>query len=188
MTMEFRWLAHYEPGVAHRVTVPDSTVHQLLVDAAARFPDHTAVRMVLRYLPLGLRVQARLSYAELNRQSDRFAAALVKLGLSKGSRVSLMLPNIPQLVVAYFGVLKAGAIVVNTNPTYPAHELVPLLRSAGAATIVTLSGLYDRVLEIQPQTAIQHIILTDIPDMVGQPFRSTVAKQVRFDGLLDATC
>jgi long-chain acyl-CoA synthetase len=184
MTMEFRWLAHYEPGVAHRVTVPDCTVHQLLVDAAARFPDHTAVRMVLRYLPLGLRVQARLSYAELNRQSDRFAAALVKLGLSKGSRVSLMLPNIPQLVVAYFGVLKAGAIVVNTNPTYPAHELVPLLRSAGAATIVTLSGLYDRVLEIQPQTAIQHIILTDIPDMVGQPFRSTVAKQVRAGGLM----
>ena len=98
------------------------------------------------------------SYTELNRLSDRFAAALVKLGVSKGSRVSLMLPNIPQLVIAYFGVLKAGAIVVNTNPTYPAHELAPLLRSAGAETIVTLSGLYDRVLEIQPTTAIKTII------------------------------
>ena len=186
MTMDFRWFAHYEPGVAHSVAVPDTTVHQLLVDSTARFPNHTAVRMVLRYLPLGLKVQATLSYAELNRLSDRFAAALVKLGVSKGSRVSLMLPNIPQLVIAYFGVLKAGAIVVNTNPTYPAHELAPLLRSAGAETIVTLSGLYDRVLEIQPTTAIKTIILTDIPETIGRLFRNTVAKQVRASGMMKA--
>ena len=184
MTMEFRWLAHYEPGVAHSVDVPDTTVHQLLADLTARFPDRTAVRMVLRYLPLGLKVEAKLSYAELNRLSDRFAAALVNLGVSKGSRVSIMLPNIPQMVIAYFGVLKAGAIVVNTNPTYPAHELEPLLRSAGAETIVTLSGLYDRVLEIQPNTAIKNIILTDIPETIGRLFRNTVAKQVRASGMM----
>ena len=186
MTMEFRWLAHYEPGVAHSVDVPDTTVHQLLADSTARFPDRTAVRMVLRYLPLGLKVEATLSYAELNRLSDRFAAALVNLGVSKGSRVSIMLPNIPQMVIAYFGVLKTGAIVVNTNPTYPAHELEPLLRSAGAETIVTLSGLYDRVLEIQPNTAIKTIILTDIPETIGRPFRNTVAKQVRASGMMKA--
>ena len=184
MTSEYRWLAHYEPGVAHSVDVPDTTVHQLLADSTARFPDRTAVRMVLRYLPLGLKVQATLSYAELNRLSDRFAAALVNLGVGKGSRVSIMLPNIPQMVIAYFGVLKAGAIVVNTNPTYPAHELEPLLRSAGAETIVTLSGLYDRVLEIQPNTAIKTIILTDIPETIGRPFRNTVAKQVRASGMM----
>jgi long-chain acyl-CoA synthetase len=184
MTTDYCWLAHYEPGVAHRVTIPDITVHQVLVNAAAKFPERIAVRMVLRYLPLGLKVQARLSYAELNRLSDRFAAALVERGVGKGSRVSLMLPNIPQLVIAYFGVLKAGAIVVNTNPTYPAHELAPLLRSAGAETIVTLSGLYERVLEIQPTTAIKTIILTDIPDLIGWPFRNTVAKQVRATGMM----
>ena len=186
MTSEYRWLAHYEPGVAHSVDVPNTTVHQLLVDSTARFPHRTAVRMVLRYLPIGLKVQATLSYAELNRLSDRFAAALVNLGVSKGSRVSVMLPNIPQMVIAYFGVLKAGAIVVNTNPTYPAHELEPLLRSAGAETIVTLSGLYDRVLEIQPNTAIKTIILTDIPEFIGRPFRNTVAKQVRASGMMKA--
>ena len=186
MTSEYRWLAHYEPGVAHSVDIPNTTVHQLLVDSTARFPDKTAVRMVLRYLPLGLKVEAKLSYAELNRLSDRFAAALVNLGVGKGSRVSIMLPNIPQMVIAYFGVLKAGAIVVNTNPTYPAHELEPLLRSAGAETIVTLSGLYDRVLEIQPQTAIKTIILTDIPETIGRPFRNTVAKQVRASGMMKA--
>ncbi len=184
MTVDFRWFAHYEPDVAHSVDVPNSTVQQALLDAAARFPEHTALRMVLRYLPLGLRVQAKLSYAELNRLSDRFAAALAQLGVAKGDRVSLMLPNILQLVIAYFGVLKAGAIVVNTNPTYPAHELAPLLRSAGAETIVTLSGLYERVLEIQPNTALKTVILADIPDSIGQPFRSSVAKQVRAGGLM----
>jgi long-chain acyl-CoA synthetase len=145
MTQTRPWLAHYEPDVTPEITVPDHTVQQFLVNAAARFPEQTAVRMVLRYLPLGLRVQARLSYRELHEQSDRFAAALAQLGVGKGSRVAIMLPNIPQQVIAYFGVLKAGAIVVNTNPTYPPHELAPLLRSAEAETIVTLSGLFDRV-------------------------------------------
>ena len=184
MTNEFPWLAHYEPEVVHEVAIPDSTVHQLLVDAAAKVPNRTAVRMVLRYLPLGLRVQAKLTYGELSRQSDRFAAALSQLGIRKGSRVSIMLPNIPQQVVAYFGVLKAGAIVVNTNPTYPPHELMPLLRSAEAEAVVTLSGLYDRVLEIQPQTTIKQVILTDIPDTIGWPFRNSVAKQVRASGMM----
>ena len=109
-----------------------------------------------------------------------------ELGVGKGGRVAIMLPNIPQQVIAYFGVLKAGAIVVNTNPTYPAHELEPLLRSTGAETIVTLSGLYERVLEIQPKTAIKNIILTDIPDSIGWPFRNSVAKQVRAGGMMKA--
>ncbi|HRI57416.1 MAG TPA: long-chain fatty acid--CoA ligase [Anaerolineae bacterium] len=184
MFPDFRWFAHYEPDVAHSVDIPDSTVQQVLLDAAARFPNHTALRMVLRYLPLGLKVQARLSYAELNRLSDRFAAALAQLGVAKGDRVSLMLPNIPQLAIAYFGVLKAGAVVVNTNPTYPAHELAPLLRNAGAETIVTLSGLYPRVLEIQPNTALKTVILADIPDSIGRPFHNSVAKQARASGLM----
>jgi len=184
MTTDFCWFPHYEPDVAHTVDVPESTVQQLLLDSAAKFPDRTAVKMILRYLPLGLKVQAQLSYHELNRLSDRFAAALIKLGVSKGDRVAIMLPNLPQQVIAYFGVLKAGAIVVNTNPTYPAFELEPLLRSVGTETIVTLSGLYERVLEIQPKTALKRIILTDISDLIGWPFRNNVAKQVRATGML----
>ncbi len=184
MTQTYPWLAHYEPDVTPEITVPEHTVQQFLVNATARFPEQTAVRMVLRYLPLGLRVQAQLSYRTLHEQSDRFAAAMAQLGVRKGSRVAIMLPNIPQQVVAYFGVLKAGAIVVNTNPTYPPHELAPLLRSAEAETIVTLSGLYARVREVQPQTALQQIILTDVPDTIGWPFRSSVEKQVRASGMM----
>jgi long-chain acyl-CoA synthetase len=186
MTIDYRWLAHYEDDVAHRVEVPAGSIPQLLTNAAAQFPQHTAVRMPLRYLPLGLRIEATLSYVELNTRSDRFAAALHGLGVGKGDRVSIMLPNTPQQVVAYFGVLKAGAIVVNTNPTYPPHELEPLLRNTGVETVVTLSGLYARVQQIQPQTAIKRIILTDIPDMVPQPWRPLVARQVRATGMLAA--
>jgi long-chain acyl-CoA synthetase len=184
MATDYRWLAHYEQDVAPRIEIPPISIPQLLVDAAARFPNQTAVRMPLRYGPLGLRIEATLRYAELNALSDRFAAALGALGVGKGSRVAIMLPNLPQQVIAYFGILKAGAIVVNTNPTYPAPELAPLLRGTGAETVVTLSGLYARVAEIQPQTAITCVILTDIPDLIPWPWRKLVARQVRAAGHL----
>ena len=76
MTTDYRWRAHYEPGVVHTVDVPNGTVQQLLADATAAYPDKTAVRMVLRYLPLGLKVQAKLSYRQLDQLSDRFAGAV----------------------------------------------------------------------------------------------------------------
>jgi long-chain acyl-CoA synthetase len=184
MTIDYRWRAHYEHDVAPTVEVPDQTLPQLLAEAAARFPGHIAVRLVLRYLPLGIRIQAKLTYAQLDRLSDRFAAALAGLGIGKGDRVALLLPNLPQQVIAYFGVLKAGAVVVNMNPTYPPHELEPLLRDTGTETIITLSGLYARVQQVQPQTALKRIILTDIPAMIGWPWRVLVARQARAAGMM----
>ncbi len=184
MTHEFPWLKHYEPEVPAVVTVPDLTVPALLAGAAARYPTQTAVRMVLRYLPFGLRVQALLRYAELDALSDRFAAALAGLGITKGDRVAIMLPNLPQQVIAYFGVLKAGAIVVNTNPTYPPHELAPLLQKSGATAIVTLSGLFERVRAVQPATALRQIILTDLGERVAWPLRILVDRQARAAGMM----
>lgn len=184
MSSTYPWLTHYEKGVPATIEIPDIPLQQFLIEAAAQYPDKIAVRMVLKYLPLGLAVQAKLTYRELNRQSDQFAAALAKLGVVKGSRVALMLPNLPQNVIGYFGILKAGAIVVNTNPTYPPHELEPLMRTAGAETIITLSGLYDRVLQIQPKTSIKNIILTDIPDYVSKLFQRSVTKQVKAGGMM----
>lgn len=178
------WFAHYEAGVPHTVEIPNVPVQQLLSNAAAKYPSKTAVRMVLKYLPMGIAIQAKLRYGDLDRMSSQFAAALAKLGVVKGTKVAIMLPNMPQQTVAYFGVLKAGGIVVNTNPTYPAHELEPLMRVAGAEVIVTLSGLYDRVLEIQPKTSIKSIILTDVPEMVTKLLRSRVAKTVKATGMM----
>jgi long-chain acyl-CoA synthetase len=170
------WFAHYEKGVPQTVEIPNIPVQQLLSDAAAKYPNKTAVRMVLKYLPFGIAVQAKLRYGELERMANQFAAALAKLGVVKGTKVAVMLPNMPQHTVAYFGILKAGGIVVNVNPTYPAHELEPLMRASGTEVMITLSGLYERVLEIQPKTQIKSIILTDVPEMVTKLLQRRVAE------------
>src|SRR6266508_2470630 len=114
----YPWLAHYEPCVPATVTVPDLPLVELLRGAARTYAGQTALRMVLKYVRTGIAIQSKMSYRQLDQASDRFAAGLRNLGVRKGDRVALMLPNLPQSVVAYFGVLKAGGVVVNTNPTY----------------------------------------------------------------------
>ncbi len=184
MSVTKPWFAHYEKGVPQDVEIPNVPVQQLLSDAAAKHPNKTAVRMVLKYLPLGIAVQAKLRYSELERMSSKFAAALAKLGVVKGTKVAVMLPNMPQHTVAYFAILKAGGVVVNVNPTYPAHELEPLMRAAGTEVIITLSGLYERVLEIQPNTSIKSIVLTDVPEMVTKLLQRRVAETVKATGMM----
>jgi len=180
----YPWFAHYEKGVPQTVEVPNIPVHQILVDTAKQYPSHVAVRMVLKYLPAGLTIQSKMTYREMNEASDRFAAALQKLGVRKGDRVSLMLPNLPQQVIAYFGTLKAGATVVNTNPTYTARELQHQLENSGAETIVILSGLYERLAQVRQHTKIKNVIIADVPDSLHWPFKGLVEKQVRASGML----
>jgi long-chain acyl-CoA synthetase len=178
------WLAHYEQGVPATVTLPELPLVQLLRGAARTYAGQTALRMVLKYLPTGLAIQSRMSYLEVDQASDRFAAGLQNMGVRKGDRVALMLPNLPQSVVAYLGVLKAGGVVVNTNPTYTPRELRHQLHDSGAETIVTLSGLYERVAQIRDATPIRNVILTDIPDTLRWPFKRLVARQARASGMM----
>lgn len=178
------WFAHYEQGVPQTVAIPEIPLPQLLTDAAQKYPNNVAIRMILKYLPLGLSIGSKMTYRELNEAADRFAAALQKLGVQKGDRVSLMLPNLPQYVIAYFGVMKASAVVVNTNPTYTPRELRHQLEDSGAKVIVMLSGLYERLAQIREHTKIEHVIIADVPDSLGWPFKNLVAKQVRAGGMM----
>lgn len=178
------WFAHYEPTVPQTVEISRIPLHQLLVDTTKTYPTHVAIRMVLKYLPLGITIQSKMTYQELDEMTDRFAAALQQMGIGKGDRVAIMLPNIPQQVVAYFGIAKAGAIVVNTNPTYTARELQHQLEDSGAKVIIMLSGLYERLAQIRDNTAVEQVIIADVPDTLGWPFKGLVAKQVRASGLL----
>ncbi len=180
----YPWIAHYEEDVAPTLTIPDLSVRQLLTEAAAQYPNRTALNMVLKYLPLGLKIGSSYTYQEVEAASDRFAAGLAELGVRKGDRVSLMLPNLPQYVIAFFGVLKVGATVVNTNPTYTPRELQHQLEDSGAETIILLSGFYNRLQQIQDRTSVTRVIITDIPDTLGWPFKSLVAKQVRASGMM----
>ncbi len=180
----YPWIAHYEEGVPAQLTIPDVPLHQLLTDATAQYPNKVALNMTLKYLPLGLKIRSTMSYRQVDAASDRFAAGLAALGVKVGDRVSVMLPNLPQSVVVFFGILKAGAVVVNTNPTYTPRELQHQLHDSGAETIVLLSGLYDRLRQIREKTDIKRVIITDIPDTLSWPFAGIVKKQVRTSGLL----
>ncbi|MCB0197780.1 MAG: long-chain fatty acid--CoA ligase [Anaerolineae bacterium] len=178
------WLAHYETGVPATIDPPHRSLIEILRDSAQTYADKIAIRMILKYLPFGLAIQSTLTYRELDQISDRVAAGLARLGVTPGDRVAIMLPNLPQNIVAYFGILKAGAIVVNTNPTYTPRELQHQLHDSGAETIITLSGLYKRVAQVRNNTALKHIILTDVPDTLRWPFRQLVARQVRASGMM----
>lgn len=178
------WLAHYEKSVPQTIAIPEKLLQDLLTDSAKRFPNNTAVRLVLKYLPAGLSISSRMNYRELDAASDRFASALQGLGVNKGDRVGIMLPNIPQGVVAFFGILKAGATVVNINPTYPSPELKHILKDCGATVMVMLSGLVERLTPIQKEISVKHVIVADIVDTLGWPFKSLAAKTVRAGGLM----
>lgn len=152
--MERPWLTQYEAGVSATIAYPDAPVHQFLRDSASRFPDRTALEFYGR----------RMSYRQLDALSDRFAAAVIHLGVRKGDRVAVMLPNIPQAVIAYFGALKAGACVVQTNPLYIGPEIAHQVADSGAETIVALPQFYPRINEVMSRTPLKRIILTNVCD------------------------
>ena len=182
MAVDMRWLEHYEAGVNATLDVPKIPLQQIMMDAAKEAPNRSAIRMVLKYLGLGITIQSKLTYGQLDEASSRFAAALHGLGIRKGDRVAMMLPNIPQYVVCYYGILKAGAVIVNTNPTYTARELGHQLEDSGAKAIIMLSSIYSRLEQIREQTAVENVIIADVQDTLGWPFKGMVEKQLRAKG------
>lgn len=112
-----------------------------------------------------------LSYRELDRQARRFAAALASLGVGKGSRVALNLPNCPQFMIAYYGALRLGAIVVLCNPLYTGRELTHQLDDAGAEIVLTLSRFYPLIRSIKEKTKVKTIIATSIKEYLPAGLR-----------------
>src|SRR5437870_847407 len=137
------WLAHYDEGVpATLAPYPNRTLLDYLADAARDRPAQPAL----------LFKGATVTYGDLDRLSDACAAALAALGVKRGDRVALLLPNCPQFFIAEFGAWKVGAIAAPLNPTYTEHELEGPLCDGSVETIVTLSRFYQRVKAVQPRT------------------------------------
>ncbi|MCB0112722.1 MAG: AMP-binding protein, partial [Caldilineaceae bacterium] len=178
------WLSSYEAGVPESVDYAGQLLHQTLDSAAQTFPNNVAVRFLLKYLPLGIAIQSKMTYRELKDATDRFAAALRNLGLNQGDRMAIMMPNTPQQVIAFYGALKAGVVVVNTNPTYTARELEHQIKDSGADTILLLSGLKPRLDQVPADTKPKNIIIADIPDALGFPFNKMVERTVRAGGTM----
>src|SRR5438552_127029 len=111
--LERPWLAHYEPQVPYKPEVPNIMLHELLEATVRHYPENTAT----------IFYGSRLTYAQLEEQANRFAAGLQSLGVQRGDRVVVLLPNCPQFVIALYGALKAAAVVIATNPLYTPSEL-----------------------------------------------------------------
>lgn len=166
------WVRHYEPGVLPHLEVPAEPLYHFLDQAAAGLPNH----------PATIFVNGRLTYAELKRQADAFGAALVHLGVKPGDRVAIMLPNLPQLVVAFFGALKAGAVVVMTNPLYMERELEHQLSDSGAETLVYLDLLHKRVDRVFGKTPLKRLVVTSIKDALRFPLNLLYPLKARKEG------
>ncbi len=164
------WLKRYDAHVPPSLTYPDVPLHQFLIDTAHKHPNNVALVTSARIPVLG-RVSKTISYKELNDQSDAFAVALIDLGLKKGDRVALVMPNIAAFVIGYYGVLKAGGVVAATNPTYPAEKMQQQINDCDAEIVVVMSMFYKTVKQIQPQTKLKKVIVTNVKDWLPTPAR-----------------
>ena len=163
--MDRPWLAHYEKGTPAEIDLPDYPITQDLVENAKGYPRHPALIYGSTVEPLGnLLLDNVMSYRRLCDLTVRFAAGLEALGIEKGDRVVIHLPNCPQFVIAYYGVLMIGGVVVPSNPEYVARELSHQLDDSGAKAIVTLSLTYPTVKQIRAETSLRHIIVTNVKE------------------------
>ncbi len=153
------WLAHYEAGVPYTTAIPNIPLHHLLRSAVRRFPLHPAIFFE----------GSRLSYRKLNHEANRFANALMALGIGKGARVVLLLPNTPQTVIGFFGTLKAGATAVFIPPTIEPEEVVRQVKDADASVLVTLSLWSGLAEQIQRGAGVPYLVFTDPAQYLSFP-------------------
>ncbi len=165
------WLKTQERATVWNPHPENKPVHDLLRDSAKRYPDRPCLYYNGR----------TMSYSEVDGLSARFASALVSLGAKKGDRVALFMPNIPQFVISYFGVLEAGGVVVACNPLYKERELEQQLRDSGAEIVVATrdvfhgSDLYSSLLACRGRLPIRHVVTTSVADCLP-PLKRSLAR------------
>lgn len=152
------WTKRYDKGVPATLTYPDIPLYQYLKDSARRIPNNPAL-ITSAHLPVLGRQANRTTYAQLDNESDALAAALIDMGLKKGDRVAIVMPNCVAFAVSFYGILKAGGVVAATNPTYPPDKMQFQIEDSEAEFALTLSVFYNAVKQIQPQTKVKHVIV-----------------------------
>ncbi len=163
------WTAHYDPAVPATLIYPRIPLTALMREAAQRYPDAIAT----------IFFGAKRTYASLYHDVRRFAAGLQRIGVRKGDRVAIMSPNCPQYLIAFWGALEAGAIVVPLNPLYTAREVAHQVSDAGAETVVVLSRFYPVVKQARTHAAIRSVIVSNIKEEMPPVLRVlfTLAKE-----------
>ena len=158
------WFRNYDKGVPRSLEpYPDLTLLDYLRQNAASWPGRPALFFK----------GATISYDDLEKWSDRFAAGLIGAGVNQGDRIAIALPNCPQFMIAEIGIWKCGAIACPINPTYSDRELEHAFTATGARMAVVLNRFYDRFKAVQPRTSVEKIIATGIKDFL--PLKTRIA-------------
>jgi long-chain acyl-CoA synthetase len=148
------WTRSYPDGVPADFEFPKVPLTRLLDDAASSFPTNTALAFLGN----------KQTYKQLKDEVDRFATALAGLGVGKGDRVAIVLPNCPQNVITFFAALRLGAVVVEHNPLYTESELRHQLADCGAKVAVVLDRVYGTIEKVRKDTSVEHVIVTSVAD------------------------
>ncbi len=159
MTEYKPWLNLYPEEIPKELIYENQPVQDFLKNTAAEFPEKTAVHFMGK----------EFTYSYIYEAALKLAGYLQSIGIEKDDRVAVMLPNTPQSVISYYGILLAGGIVVPTNPLYMERELAYQLKDSGAKAIITMDILFPRVSKVKQQTDLQHIIVTAIKDALPFP-------------------
>ena len=153
------WLGNYEQGVPYTIGIPHIPLHHILRSSVRLFPLRPAIFFE----------GSRLSYRRLNHEANRFANALLALGIGKGARVVLLMPNVPQMVIGFYGTMKAGATAVFIPPVIEPEEVVRQVKDSEASVLVTLSMWAGLAKKIRDGGGVPHVILTDPADYLSLP-------------------
>jgi len=163
------WTKNYDKGVPATIDYPQVPLQFFLEDSAKKYPN----------VPCTIFKGAEISYKEMNEITDQVAAALASLGVKKGDRVGIFMPNTPQFIMAYFGILKAGGVVVAVNPLYTPREIEYQVNDAGIEIMFVMSNFYKIMKAAQPNTKLKKIIVTNIKETLPPILRIlfTLAKE-----------
>jgi len=148
------WLKHYDEGVPAEVEIPEMNISEFLDNSTEEFGGRTAIWFL----------KSKISYKKFKDIADRLATALVDLGVKKGDVVAIMLPNFPQFMFAFYGILKAGGIVTACSVLHTEHELAYQLNDAGAEIIITWDAQLEKINNVKNRTRLRQIIITNVFD------------------------
>ncbi len=148
------WLKQYDKGVPYTIEYPPVPLFFFLEEAARKHPE-TACTIFKG---------AKITYKEMDEITDRLAAGIADLGVKKGDRVGIFMPNTPQFVMAYFAILKLGAVVVAVNPLYSAREIEHQLNDSGVEVMLVMSNFYNLIKQVQPKTKLRTVAVTNLKE------------------------
>ncbi len=148
------WFSNYDPDVPQSLEFPQTPLTEFLRESGRKHPD----------APCTVFKGQKITFSEMDQLTDRLAAGLVDLGVTKGQPVGVFMPNTPQFVMAFYAILKAGGVVVATNPLYSPREMEHQLNDSGVEIMLVMSNFYESIKKVQPKTKVRKLIVTNIKE------------------------